>query len=823
MSTFSPKPPRGIRDSEKDILLSPADGSPALEMTATRQRVQLYFLLIVSLFVITIFVGLKYASAFLYPSMVFGLLVSLALPGFMLIRLLRVECRFLTDSVLYSIGASIFLLLSGGLLINALLPWLGIKEPLGTLPIVVLLVFMNVALMAACSLSGADLTVHIRFPKISSWVMLLYVVPPLFVVVGVMGSVGLNNGATNLPVMIVLGAIGAYSILLLFFRERIPGSVFPYALYFMTLAVLLGISLRGWVISGHDILYEFAVFQMTKDFSHWSMDYYRDAYNACLSITLLPAMLSRIMPKVPDQLVFRVIFQMIFALTPVALFRFLRKYLNNAAAFLACLFFVSQPALLQDFAFLTRQEMALFFDVLVLLAFSSKSSTRFQQYFLGVIFGITMIWSHYSTTYIAIAILLFVLFVRNRFAEKLLVGAKRILASIAAPVLSRTPKVRVDALASEQLGNPGVNAIHSESRSRWLPGWIFVLSLLALTMVWNMWITGTQNNFTTFLGSVYQNVSGPNGFSEYKTGLTDQLRIYNVSATQADVMESFVSSHTGGLNTTEMSRYTADTYKDYNARIDANVMFNPASGEADSLYSYWEIFKKFAKAFIIIGAAWLVISSMASLFIDDDLRILIAMNMFVLALAMLVPFFSTDYSLMRAFQQLLIVLSLPAVFGAFAVFGTIARRYAIYLTSIFFVVYFLLLSSFLPQLIGFGYAQMHLNNWGVYYDIHYSHQSEYDAINWLADNGDPQLPVFADFYSKKKMEVFSPRKLWVVDNVLPQNINRGAYVYVNYTNKKKELAYTPFKGNEFSYRFPREFLDQQKDIIYTNGETEIMK
>ena len=48
-------------------------------------------------------------------------------------------------------------------------------------------------------------------------------------------------------------------------------------------------------------------------------------------------------------------------------------------------------------------------------------------------------------------------------------------------------------------------------------------------------------------------------------------------------------------------------------------------------------------------------------------------------------------------------------------------------------------------------------------------------------------------------------------------------MYVDYTNKSRETAYVFYKGNELDYRFPQQFLDEQKDIIYSNGETEILE
>ena len=69
-------------------------------------------------------------------------------------------------------------------------------------------------------------------------------------------------------------------------------------------------------MTGHDIQQEYLVFQLTEFHGHWSMAYFNDPYNACLSITILPTELSRII-QVDSPYIFKLFFQMIFALCPV--------------------------------------------------------------------------------------------------------------------------------------------------------------------------------------------------------------------------------------------------------------------------------------------------------------------------------------------------------------------------------------------------------------------------------------------------------------------------------------------------------------------------
>ena len=86
------------------------------------------------------------------------------------------------------------------------------------------------------------------------------------------------------------------------------------------------------------------------------------------------------------------------------------------------------------------------------------------------------------------------------------------------------------------------------------------------------------------------------------------------------------------------------------ARIDTNVMLDANKSDfVKAFYSAGEIYKKFAKIFLIVGVVWLILSRLGAFIIDDDFKALMSANIFVLMLAMIVPLFSADYSLMRAY------------------------------------------------------------------------------------------------------------------------------------------------------------------------------
>lgn len=117
---------------------------------------------------------------------------------------------------------------------------------------------------------------------------------------------------------------------------------------------------------------------------------------------------------------------------------------------------------------------------------------------------------------------------------------------------------------------------------------------------------------------------------------------------------------------------------------------------------------------------------------------------------------------------------------------------------------------------------MQLNNFGLYYNLYYVHDSELDSIKWLETNKSKNLATYADWYTTRKITVFSNNSIWVKNSILPQNITKDGYVYSGFTNTLKNLSYVFYKG-EVPYAFPKKFLNENKDLIYSNGETEIYK
>src|SRR2546421_816106 len=402
------------------------------------------------------------------------------LPGLLISLILRIRKISFWENLIIIVGLSIAFLEFGGLLLNILLPLIGIKDPLAFQNIVfgfdiyVLLFFIFawirtqqfvIQIPGQLGLAvGASPTMHarqfvdpsfIQIPRQSHVVMesgsmmyprqglfvepgdfidshnralenidtitsipiqlsnhskiekMLYALPVFFPILATLGAIVLNNGGSSMLTLILLGAIAFYSLLLVLFRDKIAVNLYPYAIFFIAIACLFTTSLRSWYIAGADIQTEFYVFQLTNTHHLWNMAFYQDPYNACLSITILPTVLTNLL-LTPDMYVYKVIFQILFAISPVVVFFIIRNYTTPIFAFLSAFFYISFPTFFNDMPMLNRQEIGFIFFGLVLYMMLLSELPLAMRRILFIIFALGVIVSHYSTNFAFLVLVTFV-------------------------------------------------------------------------------------------------------------------------------------------------------------------------------------------------------------------------------------------------------------------------------------------------------------------------------------------------------------------------------------------------------------------------------
>ena len=331
-----------------------------------------------------------------------GLPLVMLLPGALLLRALGVRRHFF-----HMVVASLAVLLVTATLL-ALAGWLSPVDCLIGLDLTLAVLAVAAAVRgrrrARTGEDGRVPEVRDRAPAVLAAVLPPAVAGGAGVVLAVLGAARLNAGGgpavalAGLAAVLVTIAIAAHAA----HRGR-PGTA-AAGLYLAGLAVLLATSLRGTGVTGHDIKIEYHVLMDVLETGRWRPGGTYAGYNSCLSLTTLPAFLARLLGLAPLD-VFRVGYQLIFAIAPVGAFLLARRLLTPAAAVLAAGLFIAFPTFVNDMPMLNRQELALLFFLMLLLALTDTRGPRGPRVALLVIAAAGLTVSHYSSTAVAAALL----------------------------------------------------------------------------------------------------------------------------------------------------------------------------------------------------------------------------------------------------------------------------------------------------------------------------------------------------------------------------------------------------------------------------------
>jgi uncharacterized membrane protein len=189
------------------------------------------------------------------------------------------------------------------------------------------------------------------------------------------------------------------------------------------------------------------------------------------------------------------------------------------------------------------------------------------------------------------------------------------------------------------------------------------------------------------------------------------------------------------------------------------------------------------------------------------------------------PYLSVAYGVLRAFQQTLMVLGLFLVAGTYALSSLVKYKLVRHGVPLLVAVLFFYVSTgTVSQLLGGYLPQLNLDNSGQYYDIYYLHKSEVVESAWLQrllkQPGRP-ADVQTDLFTATRLNALtgiSPE-----EDITPGVVEQGSYVVVGYTAATKGQVTVPYNGNLITYKYPLKFLDQTKNLIYSNGGAEVYR
>ena len=108
------------------------------------------------------------------------------------------------------------------------------------------------------------------------------------------------------------------------------------------------------------------------------------------------------------QYIYKLVYQLIFSITPLAVYVLSKRYVSELYAFIAAVFFMSQACFFYAIQSAMRTELAILFFALAMMVFFDDEIDKFNKKLIFLIFMFSVIVSHYTTAYISFFLILFV-------------------------------------------------------------------------------------------------------------------------------------------------------------------------------------------------------------------------------------------------------------------------------------------------------------------------------------------------------------------------------------------------------------------------------
>ena len=709
----------------------------------------------------------------------------------------------------YSLGAVLLLALLGGLGLNTVLPPLGVGRPLDPLPVAALADAITVALYLF----------RRRHPARPSWRRCLAGIGPVggriaagagaCVALAVLGANRLNNGAGGQVSLVAQGGILVLAFLLLRYRHRLQDEMICVTIYLLSLALLLMTSLRGWYVTGHDIQTEYLAFQLTYSHAHWDIGSFSNAYNACLSITILPTELAQV-THVFNPYVFKVFFQLMFAVCPVLGYTIARRYFPKWISIMAAVYFIGFPTFFTDMPFLTRQETAFLFVSPAILAMTHRQ-WRLRRRRLALIAAcLGMELSHYSTMYLFLGALTVAWLAESgsRWMSLRGRGTAGAEPTITGRAAADSRTLSIGAILTATVIAVGWGGVATGT----MAGAVADASAVAASLIGKtagVWsgdvayglLPGSEPSAQSLLNGYRRQTmgerAGPASAAYLPAALVTRYRTPAVTGSQA-------------MPLTAAGRLLAAA----GIPVDGlNAAIRQAAARGEQLFT-------------IIGLTAILFAGRGRRQPGREYLCLCLGSIVMVALITVLPDLSADYDVLRAFQESLLVIAPVLVAGSCLVFRPLGESRAIRAAAAVGLTLFASTIGFVPQILGGYPAQLNLNNSGADYDAYYTHPQEVAAVNWLSSQpgvlpAGVQAENITDRFAFTSPGTVSGQQ--VIADIYPTLIRPSSWVILGYATIHTGQASVFYEGNLIAYAYPVGILQASKNLVYDDGGAEIYR
>ncbi len=325
-------------------------------------------------------------------------------PGIIILRVLNLHDLGNTFTTLLSVGLSIISVLLVGLFMNQVYPLIGISNPISNIPLLVTFTVYNMVLLLVAFYNDSDYhhdsSSKLSIELITSNQFLCLCILPLIAIIGPYTLQYYNNNSIQILLLILICVL-VLSMAWGYLKEKYYHlAIFAIALSLLYYSVL--ISNHIW---GYDIFFEYQFATYVIKNGIW--DYtWPHAYNAMLSVVMYAPIYTKLSGMTLTW-VLKFIYPFLFSLISLGLYKIFEKHTGSKIAFLAAFFFIAYNGFSYGWMVqMARQQIAEIFLVLLVWLMIDRTIPQTKRKILYLLFGVGLIVSHYSLTYLFIFMLL---------------------------------------------------------------------------------------------------------------------------------------------------------------------------------------------------------------------------------------------------------------------------------------------------------------------------------------------------------------------------------------------------------------------------------
>jgi hypothetical protein len=697
----------------------------------------------------------------------FGL--GFTVPGVLALRALGVPAASVRAFPIYVPAAALLVMTAAGLGCDLIGPHLGVAKPLHG----------DATALATVALSDILWLIGLRTPSAARlpWAQVLrqprLLAPLLLPALAAYGSLLLSHGHGGGFARVSMAIDLAVFLGCLLTSHRLSRRQIVAILFCCALALEWSWSLRGEGIIGYDISTEFYVASHTHQVGIWHTLHRNDAYGAMLSVGVLPSVLDSLMGVSP-LIALKVVYPLFAAMLPVAIFLIGDRILSRRFAVVAAGALLVQDYFYQQLPELARQEVALVFFAALFAALIERQVRRSTQTGLVLLLALGVVVSHYSTTYLAIPLMVAAVLAR------LLIGRYR-----------------------------GIRAFS-------LPWLVAAVMLIGGSALWYGAITHSANNVSAFTSTVHH--KGLDLLPHTGNLLDTYLNGNNVQSVSAMRLQRIAvieyRKYAGFVKPLPASR---------NPRYDIRSATLPGTHRSASASELVLVLDALFNESLLLCFSFGALIMMLRRRNSAEVAEIGFLAFGGLAFLLFIRFSGTaaaQYNQSRALLQSLVILALPAAWLVERLLGRLRPRLRMLAWPVliaFMMTMFVQQTGMLDLLIGGG-TSLNLSASGEDYERYYETPAELAGATY-ANREAVNAPLYADRYGALRIEAATGRV--ALTNVMPQTLDEYAWVYGTRTNVQLGRARTQVQNSFGTYHWPASYLSRYYDLMYTNGDSEV--